>query len=142
MWPNFDPLTRTILWLAGKIYVAPVINLCGVCVGTDKVGHFFQQGFEYSRLAQRMRERLEGMSPEAQRRFYEPITGPPPPSPFGFELEGSEFFPGGFELSPGAYVELGASALAMQYGNWLEGFEHNLSEEDIRWIRRQDFIPF
>lgn len=53
----------------------PSIRLNGVCVGTDKLGHFFQQGWEYYALgveqrqgearAQRYGEWLEGVRPQA-----------------------------------------------------------------------------
>lgn len=35
------------IWLVGNAAINPCIKLCGVCVGTDKLGHFFQQGWEY-----------------------------------------------------------------------------------------------
>ncbi len=36
-------------------YLAPVVKLNGICVGTDKIGHMFQQGFQYYYISQRGR---------------------------------------------------------------------------------------
>ena len=32
-------------------YLAPVVKLNGICLGTDKIGHMFQQGFQYFIIA-------------------------------------------------------------------------------------------
>jgi hypothetical protein len=137
IWP-VDPLMKLVLHAAGKIFVSPVINLCGVCVGADKVGHFFQQGYEYFRLAHALRARVEQLSREEQRRMYERLTRP-------LESEVEQVLPGGqpslgFELSD--YSQLIIDAFAHEFGNWLEGFRHRLSPEDIRWIKSQSFIPW
>lgn len=144
MWP-VDPLTRTALWAAGKIFVAPVINLCGVCVGTDKIGHFFQQGYEYFRLGQKIRARVEGMDLEEKKNLLARLSNRVfenlPTLPFIFEGEEGRELPE-FELSSGYYTDLIASAYRGEFGNWLEGFEHSLSDEDIKWIKSLDFIPW
>lgn len=143
MWP-VDPLTRSALWAAGKIFVAPVINLCGTCVGTDKVGHFFQQGYEYFRFYQLIKARLEGMSEADQRAFYRRITGPPvlPEMSLGIEVDREPFGLGSIQVTPAAIVEFAASAFTEQYGRWLEGFNNTLNADDVRWIRGQSFTPF
>ena len=33
-------------------YLAPVVKLNGICVGTDKIGHMFQQGWQYLMISQ------------------------------------------------------------------------------------------
>ncbi len=43
------PLTQRALYT----YLAPVVKLHGTCVGTDKIGHMFQQGFQYFLVANR-----------------------------------------------------------------------------------------
>jgi hypothetical protein len=62
----------------------PCVLLNGVCVGTDKLGHFFQQGWEYFEIAvtlgkgeavaRRYGEWLEGIKPresyEAEEAFF------------------------------------------------------------------------
>ncbi|MDH3974187.1 MAG: DUF4157 domain-containing protein [Deltaproteobacteria bacterium] len=144
MWP-VDPFTRSALWAAGKIFVAPVINLCGTCVGTDKVGHFFQQGYEYYRLYRSVEARIQAMPEDEQRAFYRRIAGPPiplPDLPIDFEREEEPFGLGRFEVTPAAIVELAASAFVMQFGRWLEGFNNTLTTEDERWIHGHSFIPF
>ena len=42
--------------------VAPVVKLNNICVGADKIGHMFQQGFQYLFISQReqLRVRLLG----------------------------------------------------------------------------------
>lgn len=139
LWP-VDPLSQIGLLAFGKIFVSPVINLCGVCVGTDKVGHFFQQGYEYFRLGQRIRARVEGMSLQEKKNFLARLQGPPVDIGVDLGVERVPFIE--FELSEGAYPELIATAFAAQFGLWLEGFNHRLSNEDIRWIKSLDFIPW
>ena len=144
MWP-VDPLTRSVLWAAGKIFVAPVINLCGTCVGTDKVGHFFQQGYEYFRLYRSVEARIQAMPEDEQRAFYRRIVGPPIHLPDLFldiEMDDEPFGLGRFEVTPAAIVEFAASAFVMQFGQWLEGFNNTLTAEDVRWINTHSFIPF
>jgi hypothetical protein len=136
MWP-VDPLTRAVLAVAGKIYVAPLINLCGVCVGTDKVGHFFQQGYEYYRLAEAVRARIAGLDEGEQRALFERLTGGPQPSP-----EAGEGGPPPIAFTLPVDAERIADAYTAEFGRWLEGFEHRLNDDDVRWIRRLDFIPF
>jgi Domain of unknown function (DUF4157) len=138
MWP-VDPITRTGLWAAGKIFVAPVINLCGVCVGTDKVGHFFQQGYEYFRLGQELRSRVETMTREEQKQMLARLSGPPLPSLFNRSAD-IDVKPVEFELSD--YTELIVGAFTMEFGKWLEGFTQRLSNDDIKWIRSRDFIKW
>ncbi len=144
MWP-VDPLTRLVLWAAGKIFVAPVINLCGTCVGTDKVGHFFQQGYEYFRLYRSVEARIQAMPEHEQRTFYRRITGPPihlPDIPFDIEIDDAPFGLGHLQVTSAAIAELAASAFVMQFGRWLEGFNNTLTTEDVRWINTHSFIPF
>ena len=53
--------------------IEPCVNVNGVCIGTDKLGHLFQQGWEYyqisvvdkkgDRMAERYGEWLEGKEP-------------------------------------------------------------------------------
>ena len=57
--------------------LAPVVNICGVCVGADKLGHFIQQGYEYFQLEQALRARIKNWSDKERRDFREKITGPP-----------------------------------------------------------------
>ncbi len=47
------------------IGVAPVVNLHGSKMGTDKIGHFFAQGYEYYRIYHRGLE--AGLTPEKAR---------------------------------------------------------------------------
>ena len=35
-----------------SIFNAPCIKVCGMCIGTDKVGHFVEEGYLYYRIAQ------------------------------------------------------------------------------------------
>jgi len=35
------------MWVAGSLILNPAIKVAGICIGTDKLGHFFQQGFQY-----------------------------------------------------------------------------------------------
>ncbi|OQX18481.1 MAG: hypothetical protein BWK76_07440 [Desulfobulbaceae bacterium A2] len=41
-------------------YLAPAVNLNGFCVGTDKIGHMFQQGYQYFQVYQRFEARRPG----------------------------------------------------------------------------------
>ena len=137
LWP-VNPLSKLGLLAAGKIFVSPVINLCGVCVGTDKVGHFFQQGYEYFRLGQLIRARVEAMNLQEKKDFLARLQGPPI-SISGLELTTPSTE---FEFAESAYDEMIPPAFAVEFGKWLEGFDHRLSNADIRWIKRQDFIPW
>jgi hypothetical protein len=38
--------------MAEQAHMAPVVKLNGICCGTDKIGHFFQQGYQYYRITQ------------------------------------------------------------------------------------------
>jgi hypothetical protein len=81
----------------------PCVTVNGVCLGTDKLGHFFQQGWEYywiavvdgkgDRVAERYGEWLEGLEERATYAAEE--------SYFRRQLSGSKVGYGGFgrELS-------------------------------------------
>ena len=68
----------------------PCVKVCGVCLGTDKLAHVFQQGWEYytisvldqkgDRLAERYGEWLEGLEPrqryaDAEEYFKRQFSG-------------------------------------------------------------------
>lgn len=60
---NITEFVRNV-WYKGQPPLAPVINLCGFCVGSDKVGHFFQQGYEYLTVGEALRQRIQTWTPE------------------------------------------------------------------------------
>jgi len=45
------------------ITISPTVKIYGVHLGTDKIAHFFQQGYQYHRMAER--HRLKGLSAQA-----------------------------------------------------------------------------
>jgi hypothetical protein len=119
--------------------LAPVVNLCNVCVGADKIGHFFAQGYEYFRIGQLLRQRIRSMNREERERFRRNITPPLP-----------ESIPGLIEEFPSESIRLRlpeefredqlVEIYTNEFGKWLEGFEHRLPPEEVRWIRGLDFI--
>ena len=48
----------------------PCVKVCGVCLGTDKLGHMFQQGWEYYRIAV-----LDGKGDALATRYGEWLEG-------------------------------------------------------------------
>jgi hypothetical protein len=63
----------------------PCVLLNGVCVGTDKLGHFFQQGWEYFEIAVTL-----GKGEAVARRYGEWLEGLEPRESYGAVEE--EFF--------------------------------------------------
>ena len=47
--------------------ISPCILLCGKCIGADKVGHFFQQGFEYAAEYDKAYQKATGTEAEKQQ---------------------------------------------------------------------------
>ncbi len=81
---NVNRLGREYYKSKGKSPVAPVINLCGTCVGVDKVGHFFQQGGEYYNIGEALRKTLpDVLPPDIQNMLIENFT-----EEYGKYLEG------------------------------------------------------
>lgn len=107
-----------------KSPVAPVINLCGVCVGSDKIGHFFQQGGEYFFIGEALRQRIQTWTPEERQSFLDRIDG-------GL---GSVLPP--TEQEEDRIIKLYTD----EYGKWLEGFPNRLSDEEITWLRSNMLI--
>lgn len=121
--------------------LTPVVNLCGTCVGADKLGHFFAQGYEYHRIGRLLRQRIQSWSDEERERFIERISPPLPQSLLpGLSLGGAQpvriTFPR--EFREDQLVEIYTN----EFGKWLEGFEHRLPPAEVAWIRRLDFIPW
>jgi hypothetical protein len=120
-------VVREIYRSRGKSPVAPVINLCGVCVGTDKVGHFFQQGDEYFRIGEALRKRIQEWTPAERQAFLDQINP-------GDTTDENEFSP---TFDEDRIVELYTN----EYGKWLEGFPNRLSDREIAWIESNNLIP-
>jgi len=126
--------------------LAPVVNLCGVCVGADKLGHFFAQGYEYFRIGQRLRQRVRSWSREQRERFEQRVT-PPLPAEIQralgsfSEILPSETTEARFEITEEYREDRLVEIYTNEFGKWLEGFEHRLPPEEVRWIRRFDVIP-
>jgi hypothetical protein len=82
-------------------YIEPCVKVNGVCIGTDKLGHMFQQGWEYyrisvidkrgDRMAERYGEWLEGKEPREAYAAEEPY--------FRRQFSGSLLGYGGFGRS-------------------------------------------
>jgi outer membrane protein OmpA-like peptidoglycan-associated protein len=121
------PELRTFYRRRGKSPVAPVINLCGVCVGSDKVGHFFQQGGEYFRIGEALRERIRTWTFEERMAFLNQIA----PGDQG----------GGSSLPPLIPEDRIIEIYTDEFGKWLEGFPNHLSNEEMTWIRSNELIP-
>jgi len=122
--------------------LAPVVNICGVCVGADKLGHFIQQGYEYFQLEQALRARIKNWSDKERRDFREKITGPP------LELPPLLIRPGGetqppleIEFPPEFQEDMLIDIYTNEFGKWLEGFQTRLPDSEIKWIKSQSFIP-
>src|SRR5690606_34558148 len=47
----------TLVW---SERMAAVVNLAGVEIGTDKLGHFFTEGYSYFRVTEELTEGIEG----------------------------------------------------------------------------------
>jgi outer membrane protein OmpA-like peptidoglycan-associated protein len=106
----------------GKTPLAPVINLCGVCVGSDKIGHFFQQGGEYFRIGEAIRERLQDWTFEERAALLDQLEPGVFHSPIGLEDQIIELY-------------------TREYGKWLEGFPNRLPEAEVAWLRVNNLIP-
>lgn len=96
--------------------MAPVVNLCGVCVGADKLGHFFQQGSEYFRIGEALRERIRTWTPD-ERQAFAAAAGI-----------------GGPLSSPVDEEDLFIDSYTHEYGKYLEGLPHRLPDEEIAWL--------
>jgi Domain of unknown function (DUF4157) len=105
-----------------KSPIAPVINLCGVCVGSDKIGHFFHMGGEYFHIGEALRNRIQPWTPEERNAFLEQIDPGVLHSPLTPEDQIIEIY-------------------TKEYGKWLEGFPNRLSENEIEWIQSNNLIP-
>jgi outer membrane protein OmpA-like peptidoglycan-associated protein len=96
--------------------MAPVVNLCGVCVGADKLGHFFQQGSEYFRIGGALRDRIQTWTQDERQAFAE-AAGIDAPA-----------------FSPVVEEDLLIDTYTHEYGKYLEGFPHRLPDEEIAWL--------
>jgi hypothetical protein len=114
--------------------IEPCVNVNGVCIGTDKLGHLFQQGWEYFRIsvvdkkgdqvAERYGEWLEGKEPRDAYAAEEPY--------FRQQLSGSRVGYGGYGRTLSGVIsnaDLAANKAGLQmYKDIHEGRFHSIGD--------------